>query len=87
MFRKVKSVDEIYKHHVEPRKAKPIGNVVRKSNGNLAKQLSSVRNMFTKNAKIDEDDPIRNNILLAAMERRQSNNLLNALKNVDADDN
>ena len=37
--------------------------------------------------KVCEDDPIRNNILLATIERRQSNNLLNALKNFDADDN
>ena len=85
LFRKVKSVDEIYKN-VEPRTAKPIANMVRQSSGNLTKQLSSVRNMFTKNAEFDENEPIRNNILLATMKRRESNNILNALKNFDADD-
>jgi len=85
LFRKVKSVDEISKD-VEPRKAKPIANMIRQSSGNLTKQLSSVRSLFTKNAKFDEDEPIRNNILLATMKRRQSNNILNALKNFDADD-
>jgi len=88
LFRKVKGVDEIYKYkNVEPRKAEPIANMVRQSSDNLTKQFTSVRNMFTKNAEFDEDDPIRNNILLATMERRQSNNLLNALKNFDADEN
>ena len=88
LFRKVKGVDEIYKYkNVEQRNAESIANMVRQSSDSLTKQLSSVRNMFTKNAEFDKDDPIRNNILLATMERRQSNNLLNALKKFDADDN
>ena len=83
--KKIKSVDEIY-NNVEPRKAKQIANMVRKSSDSLTKQFSAVRNMFTKNAEFDEVEPVPNNILLATMERRQSSNILNALKNCNADD-
>ena len=82
LFKKVQSVDEIY-NNFEPR-----NTMVRQSSSNLTKQFSSVRNMFTKNAVFDEGaplpEPMRNNILLATMEKRQSNNI--AIKKFDADD-
>jgi len=69
--------------------AEPIANMVRQSSESLTEQFSSVRNMLTNNGVFDEDEPLsepmRNNILLATMKRRQSNNILNALKKFDAD--
>jgi len=61
----------------------------RNSSQQLSQLTNQVRSMFTKNAEFDDiaRDPLQPNTLLATMKRCESNNLLNALKKFDADDN
>ena len=66
-----------------------LSQIRRNSSQHLSQLTKQVRYMFTKDAEFDDiaRTPIQPNILLATMQRCESNNLLNAIKKFDADDN
>ena len=94
------SGDDTY-NNMEPRLTEPIAQRIRRnsfdqlsqirrnSSQHLSQLTKQVRYMFTKDAEFDDiaRTPIQPNILLATMQRCESNNLLNAIKKFDADDN